>query len=295
MTTRRMATRRMATRATAIGVLFPGQGCQRAGMLARLQEASPASRGLIEEARALLPRATMARIEGGTQEEVTETQTAQVAILVASLCHWRHLVSERPALAGGALVMAGHSLGEYSALAAGGRLPLAEALHLVAVRARCMSRPAASGGDGEAPQRGLMASVTVGRSEDYEAACGWVAMRLRQAYDRVAIAAYNSSHQLVVSGDAAQVRQIVKAFPEEGRAAGLSAVRLLPHVSDAFHAPLMASAAAAFAAEAAPLLRRLGGAGWAAKEAQATIMSNVTGEAVGSAPRAPPLRPHAHV
>ncbi len=225
----------MSTRPT-IALLCPGQGAQRVGMAKDLAEAFPAARAALEALDEALGFALSAVMWTGPEELLTRTDHAQPAILAHSWAVWAVV---GPKLAGQVAAAAGHSLGEYSAYAAAGALPGAEAAALVRRRGELMR-------DAGSARPGTMAAVMGLDAERVTAAC-----REASGKDGVVVAAnLNGPDQVVISGDPAAVGRAGELL----KAAG--AKRVIPlKVSGAFHSPLMEPAAAQFAAslEAATL------------------------------------------
>src|SRR5438132_7669622 len=117
--------------------VFPGQGSQYVGMGKSLADSFPVAKRTFEEADAALGEKLSALIFGGPIETLTETANNQPAILTVSTAFWRVLQEKKgPALDCG--IVAGHSLGEYSALVAAGAIDFADAVRLVRARGRFM-------------------------------------------------------------------------------------------------------------------------------------------------------------
>ena len=207
-----------------IAFVFPGQGSQSVGMLDSIS-AEPAAAALIEEAdRALgFPLSTL--IHEGPAEELSLTVNTQPAMLLASVALFR-LYEE---LGGPApVVMAGHSLGEYSALTAAGAFSFEEALRLVRFRAETMQTTVPVG-------TGSMAAVLGLSDEAVEAALETV-----RSEGVIEAVNFNSPGQVVVAGEKAAVDALV------ARAKEIGAKRVLPlKVSAPFHSSLMKPAAEA--------------------------------------------------
>ncbi len=215
--------------------LFPGQGSQSVGMGRALAEAFPVARATFAEADAVLGFALSALCFDGPAETLTETRNAQPAILATSIAALRALQSvatEEPLVA---CCMAGHSLGEYSALVASGALAFADAIRLTRVRGELMARA------GELKPGGMAAVL---RLEDAQVAalCSQAAA---ESGDVVQVANYNAPGQVVISGG----QTGIAAAAALAKAAG---GRVMPlAVSVATHSALMAPAAAEFAAHIA--------------------------------------------
>ena len=134
--------------------LFPGQGSQQVGMGKALAEAFPVARAVFDEADAALGFALSRLCFEGPEAELTLTANAQPAILTTSIAALRVLESETDLRAG---VVAGHSLGEYSALVAAGSLRLADAVRIVNLRGKFMQEAVAPGVGAMAAILGLVA------------------------------------------------------------------------------------------------------------------------------------------
>lgn len=194
--------------------LFPGQGSQSIGMGQALAQAYPTAMQTWEEAEALTGMPLRRLAWEGSEDDLRSTDVAQVALFVSSMAAWRVYRES-----GGPLpdAVAGHSLGEYSALAAAGALDFISALSLVKLRGQLMAKAEA----------GTMAAVLGLDSEVLEAIC-------QEAHETVVVANYNSADQLVISGTPGGV-----TFAS-GKAAEAGAKRVVPlAVAGAFHSPLM--------------------------------------------------------
>ena len=143
---------------------FPGQGSQQVGMGKALAEAFPAARAVFDEADAALGFSLSRLCFEGPEAELTLTANAQPAILTTSIAALRVLESETELRAG---VVAGHSLGEYSALVAAGSLRLADAVRIVNLRGKFMQ-------EAVAPGVGAMAAILGLSRADVEAVCAEV-------------------------------------------------------------------------------------------------------------------------
>lgn len=201
-----------------IAFLFPGQGSQAVGMGKALAEAWPAARQVFEEADDALGFAISRLCFEGPEDQLRLTENTQPALLTVSIAALRVLEQEgwRPSF------VAGHSLGEYSALVAAGSLSFRDAVRLVRNRGRYMQ-------EAVPPGVGAMAAVLkppMDRLEQIlaEAAQGEV----------VAAANFNSPDQVVIAGHAGAVARASDAL----KAAGAKRVVPLP-VSAPFHCPLM--------------------------------------------------------
>ena len=203
--------------------LFPGQGAQQVGMGRDLYEAYPEAAAVFDEADAAIGRGLSRIIFDGPDDELRRTVNTQPAILVASLAAWRAAsAAEHPALAEAPLCMAGHSLGEYSALVAAGALTVAEAVRLVQRRGELMQAA------GE-QHPGTLAAV-LGLDEG--------AVQVVCAETGAELCNLNATGQIVVGGAPEAVERAVAA----AEAAGARRVIRL-NVGGAFHTSLMQPAA----------------------------------------------------
>lgn len=218
-----------------LALLFPGQGAQQVGMGRDACADSPAARAVFEEADEALGFALSKLCFEGPEEELRQTRNLQPAILATSMA-LLHALRERVALR--PAFVAGHSLGEYSALVAAGALPLADAVRLVAARGRFMQEAVPEG-------RGAMAAVLGASPEVVADACARAATELDMV---VAPANYNAPQQTAIAGE----KQAVQRAAELAKQAGAS--RAVPlAVSAPFHCALMQPAAEKLAAELAGL------------------------------------------
>src|SRR5229473_530422 len=210
---------------------FPGQGSQAVGMGKALAEAFPAARAVFEEVDAALGEKLTATIWEGPAETLQLTENAQPALMAVSLATLRVLETEAGFSVGrDAAFVAGHSLGEYSALAAAGSFSISDTARLLRTRGLAMQKAVPVGA-------GAMAAL-LGR--DYEAA---VAVANEAAQGQVCQAASdNGGGQVVVSGDKAAVERAL----EIAKTKGAKRAMLLP-VSAPFHCKLMQPAADAMA------------------------------------------------
>jgi [acyl-carrier-protein] S-malonyltransferase len=207
----------------SLALLFPGQGSQKVGMGRALADAFPTARATFQEADDLLGESLTRVMWEGPEEELVLTRNAQPAILVHSVAVLR--VAQD--LLGHATMAAGHSLGEFSAHVAAGTLSYGDALRAVRRRGELMFEA------GEA-RPGTMAALL---GMDDEAAESLCAQASRGDHSVVVPANFNSSGQVVISGDEDAVARAMEAAPEAG------AKKVVPlKVSGAFHSPLMAPA-----------------------------------------------------
>ena len=196
--------------------VFPGQGAQFTGMGKDLFDANAAARALFAAADAALGYALSQTMFTGSDEELKQTKITQPAIFTHSVVSFLSR-EERPQPD----AVAGHSLGEFSALVAAGVLSFTDALKLVQERALAMQ-------DACDAQPGTMAAVLGMEDEQVEAICAGIT-------DEVVVPAnYNSPGQLVISGSLAGVEKAGERLKE----AGAKRVVMLP-VGGAFHSPLM--------------------------------------------------------
>ena len=210
--------------------VFPGQGAQAVGMGMALAEAYPAARAVFQEVDEALGEALSRLIREGDAETLTLTRNAQPALMATSIAAMRALAAEGIAVTGAAYV-AGHSLGEYSALCAAGALSLADTARLLRLRGEAMQAAVPVG-------MGAMAALL---GMDFAAAA---AVASEAAQGEVCQAANdNDPAQVVVSGHRAAVERAV----EIAKAKGAKRAILLP-VSAPFHCALMQPAADAMKA-----------------------------------------------
>ncbi len=212
--------------------VFPGQGSQAVGMGRSLAEAYPAARNLFEEVDEALSQPLSRLMFEGPECDLTLTENAQPALLAASLAVIRVLEAEGGLVFGRHVAyVAGHSLGEYSALAAARAVTVADAARLVKLRGRTMQQAVPLGEGAMAALLGL----------DVEAARAVAAEAVRDANgsDGVcAVANDNAPGQVVVSGNHRTVARAIAIARERGARRSI----ILP-VSAPFHSPLMAPVA----------------------------------------------------
>lgn len=209
--------------------VFPGQGAQTIGMGQALAAAFPAAQAVFDEVDAALGEPLSALIRDGSAADLTLTANAQPALMATSMAALRALESEGLGLDKVAFV-AGHSLGEYSALAAAGALGIGDAARLLRIRGEAMQAAVPVGQGAMAAILGLdLATVDTIASE---AAQGDVCQAAND----------NDPAQVVVSGHAAAVERAVA----QAKASGAKRAVLLP-VSAPFHCDLMRPAAEAMA------------------------------------------------
>jgi [acyl-carrier-protein] S-malonyltransferase len=209
--------------------VFPGQGSQAVGMGKALADAFPQARAVLDEVDAALSQKLSGLMFEGSADALTLTANAQPALMAVSLAAIRVLEAEAGLdLARDAAFVAGHSLGEYSALAAAGTFSIADAARLLRVRGDAMQNATPVGVGAMAALLGLDAEAAAEVAR--EAAQGEVCD----------VANDNGGAQVVVSGHKAAVERAVALAPAKG---AKRAVMLT--VSAPFHCALMAPAAAA--------------------------------------------------
>lgn len=212
--------------------VFPGQGSQAVGMGKELAEAFPSARRVFQEVDDTLNQKLSKLMFEGPEDQLTLTANAQPALMAVSLAAFRVLVDEGGLdLAKSAAFVAGHSLGEYSALAAAGTFSLADAARLLRIRGQAMQTAVPVGQGAMAALLGL--ELDDARAVAEEAAQGEVCTAAND----------NAPGQIVVSGVAAAVERAVEIAKTKGAKRALR----LP-VSAPFHCALMAPAADAMAA-----------------------------------------------
>lgn len=205
--------------------VFPGQGAQTIGMGRALAEAYPAARAVFDEVDDALGEALSTLIWEGEQDALTLTQNAQPALMATSLAAMRALEAEGVTIEA-ARYVAGHSLGEYSALAAAGAVSVADTARLLRTRGLAMQKAVPVGVGAMAAVLGL--DLEAVRTLAADAAEGEVC---EAAND-------NDPGQVVVSGHAGAVARVV----ERAKGHGAKRAMLLP-VSAPFHCALMEPAA----------------------------------------------------
>lgn len=203
--------------------LFPGQGSQSIGMLAELAGAYPQVQATFSEASEVLGFDLWALVQSGEKADLDRTENTQPAMLAAGVSVWRCWREQ-----GGAMpsVMAGHSLGEYSALACAGAMTFPDAVRLVAERARLMQSAVA-------PEAGAMAALLGLEDEAVAALCR--AQAEGQVLEPVN---FNAPGQVVIAGE----RDAVQRALDAAKGAGAKRAVLLP-VSVPSHCSLMRDAA----------------------------------------------------
>tara|TARA_R110002110_G_scaffold14698_1_gene67611 strand:+ start:28493 stop:29446 length:954 start_codon:yes stop_codon:yes gene_type:complete len=204
-----------------IAFVFPGQGSQKIGMLAAAYAQFQAVRDTFAEASDALGYDMWDLIQQGEQNALNMTETTQPVLLASSIALWRAWQEERgPSPA----IMAGHSLGEFSALVAAGALDFADAVKLVRSRGQFMQTAVPVG-------EGAMAAIIGLDDAVIDDVCAGVAQGIGQV---VAAVNFNSPGQVVIAGQVAAVEAAITALKEAG------AKRAMPlPVSAPFHTSLM--------------------------------------------------------
>ncbi|WP_290652259.1 ACP S-malonyltransferase [Aquisalimonas sp.] len=203
--------------------VFPGQGSQSVGMLGELAQSTPVVEKTFTEASAALDCDLWALVCKGPEEELNRTDITQPAMLAAGVAVWRALQergAEQPAY------LAGHSLGEYTALVCGGALAFGDAVELVAERGRLMQEAVPQG-------EGAMAAILGLDDEKIRDICATVSQG-----DVVEAVNYNAPGQVVIAGSTAAVERAIA----QAKQAGAKRAMPLP-VSVPSHCALMEPAA----------------------------------------------------
>jgi [acyl-carrier-protein] S-malonyltransferase len=231
----------------ALAFVFPGQGSQAPGMGRDLAAAFPAAREVFEEVDEALKQRLSRLMFEGPAEELTLTANAQPALMAHSVAVLRVLEREGGLdLPARVALVAGHSLGEYSALTAARAFDLSTAARLLRLRGEAMQRATP-------PGTGAMAALLGAKAEQARSICAEAAPDPETGEREVVeVANDNGGGQVVVSGAKAAVERAVEA----AKAAGVKRAMLLP-VSAPFHCALMSPAADAMAEalEAADIAR----------------------------------------
>lgn len=219
----------------SLGFVFPGQGSQSVGMLADIAAEYPQIQEHFEQAGEAISRPLWRIVAEGPDTDLIRTEITQPALLTASVALWSIWCAEggeRPAC------VAGHSLGEYSALVCAGALDFADAVRLVHRRGQLMQEAVPQG-------EGAMAAILGLDDAEVEEAC-------RQVQGVVSAANYNAPGQVVIAGSAAAV----EAAAERCKELGARRAQLL-QVSGPFHCELMRPAQEAFAGDLAAVALRV--------------------------------------
>jgi [acyl-carrier-protein] S-malonyltransferase len=211
----------------SLAFLFPGQGSQSVGMGAALAEAFASARLVFEEVDDALGQKLSALMREGPEGDLTLTENAQPALMAVSLAVARTLKAEFGVDVTAAAFVAGHSLGEYSALAAAGALTLTDTARLLKLRGQAMQRAVPVG-------QGAMASLIGPRAD---VALAEEAAKAGSELGVCVVANDNNAGNVVISGAKAAMDRAIEKAKELG-------ARAIPlNVSAPFHSPLMAPAA----------------------------------------------------
>ena len=215
----------------SFAAVFPGQGSQSVGMLGALASEHPEVRRTYAEASEALGYDLWALCQEGPDERLNATERTQPALLAAGVAAWR---TWKAAGGGDPLAMAGHSLGEYTALVCAGALDFKAAIQLVEFRGQAMQQAVPAG-------QGAMAAIIGLDDEQVRAACAEAAQG-----EVVEAVNYNAPGQVVIAGNTAAVQRAGEACKARG------AKRALPlPVSAPSHCALMRPAAEKLAARLA--------------------------------------------
>lgn len=212
----------------SVAFTFPGQGSQAVGMGKDLADAFPEARAVFNEVDEALGQKLSAVMWEGPEETLTLTSNAQPALMAVSMAAIRVLQARGVTVLDHVAYVAGHSLGEYSALCAAGMLSLSDTARLLRIRGDAMQAAVPVG-------EGAMAAIIGLEPVDVEAACAEAGRG-----SVCQIANDNGGGQLVISGARAAVEQAAKLCTEKGAKRAL-----MLQVSAPFHSALMAPAAAA--------------------------------------------------
>ncbi len=206
-----------------LAFVFPGQGSQSVGMLAELANVEPLVRAIFDEASMSLDRDLWSLVVNGPEQDLNQTRNTQPVMLTAGVAVWRVWRDKngmKPSQ------MAGHSLGEYTALVCAGALDFANAVKLVDERAKLMQNAVPEG-------QGAMAAILGLDDESVRSACATAADG-----EVVEAVNYNAPGQVVIAGSKAAVSRAIEVAKDAG------AKRAMPlPVSVPSHCALMKSAA----------------------------------------------------
>jgi [acyl-carrier-protein] S-malonyltransferase len=207
--------------------VFPGQGSQFSGMGKNLYEQNETAKQLFEQANDILGFRISDIMFEGTDEQLKQTNVTQPAVFIHSVIAYLTMPTVQPDM------VAGHSLGEFSALVANKTLSFEDALKLVSIRAKAMQKACEI-------QPSTMAAVLALADEKVEEICATVS---KESGEVVVAANYNCPGQLVISGSL----KGIEIACEQMKAAGAKRALVLP-VGGAFHSPLMEPAKVELAA-----------------------------------------------
>ena len=211
----------------SLAVIFPGQGSQAVGMGTDLADSFAAAREVFQEVDEALKQNLSRLLREGPEEQLTLTENAQPALMAVSMAVMRVLERDFGVGVERAAFVAGHSLGEYSALAAAGAISLADAARLLKLRGQAMQRAVPVGA-------GAMASL-IGPKTDV--ALAEAAAAVGSELGVCVVANDNNPGNVVISGAKAAVDRAIEKAKELG-------ARAIPlNVSAPFHCPLMQPAA----------------------------------------------------
>ena len=198
--------------------IFPGQGSQHSGMGKNLYDSNAASKEMFEQANEILGFRISDIMFSGSDEDLKQTNVTQPAVFLHSVIAYKTLHDVKPDM------VAGHSLGEFSALVANNTLSFTDALRLVSIRAKAMQKACEL-------NPSTMAAVLALADEKVEEVCAAVYAETNEV---VVAANYNCPGQLVISGSL----KGIEIACERMKAAGAKRALVLP-VGGAFHSPLM--------------------------------------------------------
>ncbi len=210
-----------------LAFLFPGQGSQAVGMGSALADAFAAAREVFQEVDDALGQKLSKLMREGPEDQLTLTENAQPALMAVSLAVIRTLKFEFGVGIDKAAFVAGHSLGEYSALAAAEAITLADTARLLKLRGQAMQRAVPVGAGAMASLIGPKADVALAEAAAAEGSSVGVCV----------VANDNNAGNIVISGDKAAVDKAIE------HAKTLGARAILLNVSAPFHCPLMQPAA----------------------------------------------------
>lgn len=238
----------------SIALIFPGQGSQAVGMGVELAAAFPSAKAVLDEVDDALGQKLSELMAQGPEADLTSTENAQPAIMAVSLATLR-VLEEAGLKVSDASCVAGHSLGEYSALTAAGTFSVADAARLLRIRGNAMQAAVPAG------KGGMVAII----GPDFDAVEEIVReARARGIGEVIEIANQNSTNQTVISGSARGMEIAIEVAKEKG------AKRALPlPVSAPFHCSMMQPAAEKMRAALAAI---------ELKEPCVPLIANVTAE-----------------